>query len=161
MNPHAQTGKAACWLPLLLGLLAVLPLCAQDDWRVTQRGGVRFAAYEVFVDSGAEPLAAWQLEIRAAKGDVKITGIEGGEHAAFRQPPHHDPKAIQRERVKLAAFSTAAADRLPKGRTRVATVHVQVSGRVQPEFTVKVEAAANAGGKKISMEAVIKAKESK
>ncbi len=122
-----------------------------EEWQVAKLGGTRFMAFDVFVDSGTNALAAWQLDFRATKGDVKIVGIEGGEHGAFKEPPHYDPKAMQHERVRLAAFSTAAD--LPHGKTRVATIHVQVTGSTEPQFTIRVEAAAQADGAKITLQA--------
>jgi hypothetical protein len=111
---------------------------------------VRFSTVEVFVDSGAQPMAAYQLTFTATSGDVKIVGIEGGEHPAFKEAPHYDPKAIQHERAILAAFNTASADNLPKGRTRVATVHVQIAGATSPAYAVKLEAAANHEGSRVA-----------
>jgi hypothetical protein len=127
------------------------------DWRTTQRSAApRFAVFDVFVDSGQRPLAAWQLDLRATKGTVKLVGVEGGEHAAFRQPPHYDPKALQGDRVRLAAFSTDVSASLPVGATRVATLHVQVTGRAEPVWTTKAEAAADADGKTIPITVTIK-----
>jgi len=111
---------------------------------------VRFEAVHVYVDSGSDELAAYQLLLRATKGDVKIVGIEGGAHKAFKEPPFYDPKAIQQERVILAAFSLEPKSNLPKGRVRVATIHLQVRGGTEPQFEAKLQAAANHTGKKIS-----------
>jgi hypothetical protein len=111
---------------------------------------IRFSTVDVFVDSGAQPLAAYQLSFSATSGDVKIVGIEGGGHPAFKEAPHYDPKAIQHERAILAAFNTASADNLPKGRTRVATVHLQITGAVTPAYAVKLEAAANEEGSRVA-----------
>ena len=99
---------------------------------------------DVFVDSKDKPLAAYQLEFNATSGDVKIVGIEGGEHAAFAEAPFYDPKAMQHERVILAAFSIT--EKLPRGRTRVATIHIQVSGTTDPRFELKLQIAADASG---------------
>jgi len=114
-----------------------------------------FRAVDVFVDSGAKPLAAYQLQLTAEKADVKIVGIEGGEHPAFQTPPFYDPKAIQQERVVLASFNTAPADKLPKGKTRVATVHFQIPSSEPAQFAVKVQVAATVDGKKISVQASV------
>ncbi|MGB0582489.1 MAG: hypothetical protein ACPGVU_22595 [Limisphaerales bacterium] len=100
-------------LLFLLGIAA----CAQAQ----STGG--FHAVDIYVDSGEERLAAYQLHVRAGAG-VSIVGIEGSEHAAFRKPPYYDPQAMQRNEVKLAAFSTLAKSKLPKGKTRVTTLHV-------------------------------------
>jgi len=138
---------------LLLLAVAAVVCFAFFSRQVSAQGAaapVRFSAVEVFVDSGAQPLAAYQLTFTATSGDVKIVGIEGGEHPAFKEAPHYDPKAIQHERAILAAFNTASADNLPKGRTRVATVHVQITGAVRPVYAVKLEAAANLEGSRVA-----------
>jgi hypothetical protein len=80
-------------------------------------------------------------------------GIEGGEHPAFKEPPYYDPKAMQKERVILAAFNTAKDSDLPKGKTRVATIHLQIYGPETPKFFLKLQTAANSQGKRISAEA--------
>jgi hypothetical protein len=127
-------------------------LFAQEtgEWRVVKRAGARFVAVDVLVDAGAHSLAAYQVTVTAKRGDVKIVGIEGGEPPAFKQPPYYDPKAMQREKVILAAFNIAPAAKLPRGQTRVATLHLQVSGAQEPAFAAKLETAANADGKPIS-----------
>ncbi len=114
-----------------------------------QGAGVRFQAVHVSVDTGEEPLAAYQLDLRATTGNVRIVGIEGGEHAAFADPPYYDPTAIQGDRVIIGAFSTARAGSLPVGRTRIATIHVRVTGDRQPEYEAKLSVAATADGSAI------------
>ena len=140
---------------VLLMFAALLP--AAEDGTKTPR----FQAFDVFVDSGSQPLAAYQIEITAPKETVKIAGIEGGEAQAFREPPYYDPKAMQHERVILAAFSTSAADKLPKGRTRVATIHMQIAGEQPPRFVVKLQTAATVNGKKIAADAVVEERKNK
>ncbi len=110
---------------------------------------IRFRAVDIFVDSGETPLAAYQLEFAATNGNARIVGIEGGDPPAFAQPPFYDPKAMQHERVIIAAFSTEAADKLPKGKTRVATIHVQTFGASEPLFETKLQTAGGADGKKL------------
>jgi hypothetical protein len=136
----------------LLVLLAVLCLCWGRAMGAESEG-VRFGVLDVFVDSSAAPLAAYQLEIRATNAGVKIVGIEGGEHAAFASPPFYDPKAMQQDRVIIAAFSVASAGKLPKGRTRVATIHFQAAKGDAPKFEVIVKAAASVDGKRIPVTA--------
>lgn len=111
---------------------------------------VRFQAIDIYIDSRDQPLAAYQLEVTADRNVVKIAGIEGGEHPAFREAPYYDPRAIQRERVVIAAFKTGSADNLPKGRTRIATVHVQITGEARPDFNVHLSTAATLQGEKVS-----------
>ena len=105
---------------------------------------------DIYVDSGSTPLAAYQLEFAATNGVAKIVGIEGGEPAAFRQPPFYDPKAIQHERVIIASFSTAPANELPSGKTRVATIHYQTTETQPPRFELKLQTAGDARGHRIS-----------
>ena len=47
----------------------------------------RFAVVDVYIDAANAALAAYQVEILTTQGTVKIVGIEGGEHAAFKEPP--------------------------------------------------------------------------
>ena len=110
---------------------------------------VRFAAVDVWLDPGANPLAAYQLTFTITNVPTLIVGIEGGEHAAFKEPPYYDPQAIQHERVIIAAFNTAPAGQLPQGKTRVATIHLQVSGERVPESLVQLQVAAGPDGQSI------------
>jgi hypothetical protein len=113
---------------------------------------IRFVGIGVFVDTAAHPLAAYQLDVRASEGDVKIAGIEGGEHAAFANPPYYDAAAMQQDHVIIAAFSTAKSEQLPAGRTRIATLHVQITGPQEPKFAAQLTVAATAGGAAIPAE---------
>ena len=103
---------------------------------------VRFQTVDVTVDPKDQPLAAYQLEFVADAARVKLVGVEGGDHAAFREPPYYDPAALSRHRVILAAFSTSAD--LPRSATRVARLHVQISGDGQPEWSAKLIVASSA-----------------
>jgi len=136
-------------LVILICALAA-PLFAQQPAEEPQ---VRFRAVDIFVDSTNTPLAAYQLEFSVTNGVAKIVGIEGGEHPAFHEPPYYDPKAMQQERVIIAAFSTNKPETLPSGKTRVATIHIQTTGIAPPEFILKIEAAADSEGKNISVTA--------
>ena len=109
---------------------------------------VQFKAIDVFVDSTDQPLAAYQFELHAAAGDVKIVGIEGGEHGAYKQAPFYDPKAMMGDQVIVAAYSTSGD--LPAGKTRVARVHVRVGGDVEPKYELKLTASASKEGKSIA-----------
>jgi hypothetical protein len=127
--------------------------------------GPRFVAVDVFVDSGATPLGAWQVEIKTVFGraagahpTAKLVGVEGGEAAAYKQPPYYDPAALHesqiQERIVLAAFSTDVQGMgLPTGTTRVARLHVQVTGGAEPEYVVKLMTAGAADGTKIEAKA--------
>jgi hypothetical protein len=132
---------------LFLVLLLAFGAPAQN----ATNNSIHFQAVDIFVDANDIPLAAYQLEFKATNGNVKIVGIEGGEHPAFKEAPYYDPKAMQQERVIIAAFSTDA--NLPNGKTRVATIHLQIIGDQSPGYSVKLAVAADAGGNKTSAEA--------
>ncbi len=107
----------------------------------------RFEALDVFVDSGVQRLAAWQLEVKCTANDVQIVGIEGGEHPAFAEPPYYDKRAMNHNRVIIAAFSTD--NNLPSGRSRVARIHVQVRGQGGRTWLSELTTAATADGTRI------------
>ncbi|MEX2215787.1 MAG: dockerin type I repeat-containing protein [Phycisphaeraceae bacterium] len=119
---------------------------------------IRFTTYDIIIDTTDAPLAVYQLDISAGQGEVQITGIEGGEHAAFKQPPYYDPQAMQQNHIIIAAFNTADADQLPRGKVRVATLHVQITGDAEPKFEVKLDAAATVEGKPIEATATVQPK---
>jgi hypothetical protein len=118
-----------------------------------EEGPSRFSAVDIYVDSKSAPLAAYQIEFWATNGVAKIVGIEGGDSPSFHEPPFYDAKAIQHERVIIAAFNTAAADKLPSGKTRIATIHLQIVGDTAPQFELKLQVAANPDGNRISADA--------
>ena len=126
-----------------------------------EEGRSRFRAVDIYVDSKGTPLAAYQLEFYATNGVAKIVGIEGGEHAAFREAPFYDPKAIQHERAIIAAFSMASSDKLPTGKTRVVTIHIQVIGAEEPRFELKLQTAGGVNGRRISVEASLEERKAK
>ena len=149
---------AARSVGLVLGLL-LMAFSASAQQPTTN--DVHFLAVDIYVDSKSKPLAAYQLELTVTNGNAKIVGIEGGEHAAFREAPYFDPKAMQQERVIIAAFSTEPVPKLPTGRKRVATIHIQVSGTAKPEFAVKFQVAADAQDKNIPAEAAVEERHAK
>ena len=132
-------------MTILLGLLCG-HAWAQSP--ATNAAGIRFEAVDVFVDSPDKAIAAYQLEFAVTNGVAKIVGIEGGEHPAFREAPLYDPKAMQGERVVIAAFSTDPD--LPSGKTRVATIHLQVTGPAEPKLGMRLQVVADSKGKKIT-----------
>ncbi len=157
------------WLVLIVFDLCLVALaCAQTDPSdrsiqadpvvVTQIDGPndvgddddRFEAIDVFVDSGDMPLAAYQFELQSETPGVEIVGIEGGEHAAFQEPPYYDVRAIQNNRVILAAFSTA--DDLPSGRSRVARIQVLLTGPGIKEYRTLLKVSASKDGEQVPAE---------
>ena len=129
-----------------LVLLALAASMAPQDPPQTE-SGIRFESWDVFLDTGAEALGAYQFEWKVLSGTVRIVGVEGGEHAAFTAAPYYDEAALQRNRIVVGAFSTAPE--LPRGRTRVARVHLQISGGTEPVFDVQLEVCATADGSEI------------
>jgi hypothetical protein len=109
---------------------------------------VRFAPLHIYLDTDNQKLAAYQFELSAVKGQVKIVGVEGGDHKAFGQPPYYDPAALAKDRIIIAAFNTGGD--LPAGRTRIAALHLQIIGDVEPEYELKLIVSADAEGKELS-----------
>src|SRR5262245_34974792 len=137
---------------LFLIAMILVSALAQSTSAQTNAAPVRFRAVDIYVDSKDKPLAAYQLDFSVIGGGAKIVGIEGGERPAFAEPPYYDPTAMQQERVIIAAFSTNAVNALPTGKTRVATIHLQLSGATEPEYNLKLQAAADADGNRIKAE---------
>ena|ERR1043166_1849407 len=140
--------------PTLMLLICALAASLFAQQPANEEGRASFHAVDIFVDSKGTPLAAYQVVISFTNANVKIVGIEGGEHPAFHEPPVYDPKAIQHERVIIAAFNTGPESTLPTGRTRVATIHVQTTGDKSLHCTLKVQTAAKSDGTKIAIEAI-------
>lgn len=164
----------ASWLVLiLLDLFLVAAAWAQDTAQTPEQpaapprvtvlksssseelnsDAVHFEAIDVFVDSGTTPLAAYQCELKSRSEGVEIVGIEGGEHAAFSNPPYYDPRAMNHNRVILAAYHIG--DDLPSGRSRVARIHVQLQGSGDREYETLLTASASSDGDRIPAEITI------
>ena len=111
---------------------------------------VRFAPLHIYLDSGNKLLAAYQFELKAAAGQIKIVGVEGGQHPAFKEAPYYDPAALANDRIIIAAFNTGSD--LPTGRTRIATIHLQIIGDIEPEYELELSVTADADGDEISAE---------
>jgi hypothetical protein len=127
---------------ILMLLLASFRFAQEEQRRVatTQAApttaAVHFQSVDINIDPKGQSLAAYQLEFIADAGRVKLVGVEGGDHAAFREPPYYDPAALTQHRVVLAAFNTSAD--LPKAPTRVARLHLQISGASNPDWSAKL-----------------------
>ncbi|MCG8407617.1 MAG: hypothetical protein MI923_20665 [Phycisphaerales bacterium] len=137
----------------ILGSVSTVWVHAQTQNDVDQ-SPVRFAAVDVFIDSGDASLAAYQFELTVKEGNVKIVGVEGGAHKAFEKPPYYDPKALHDEdRVIIAAYNTG--DDLPTSKTRVARVHVQITGELTPNYAVQLIVAASENGETLDATATV------
>jgi hypothetical protein len=137
---------AILFLGACIAAQALAQEAAEPKTAAAQR--VRFLAVDVYLDSGKTTLAAYQFELVVESGSVKIVGVEGGEHAAFKDAPYYDPAALKMDKVIIAAFSTGKD--LPTGKTRIARVHVQVTGNVEPKYAAALHVAADSEGRKIS-----------
>ena len=139
--------------PIILTCIClIVPVLAQQSEQdySTAQSGVRFAPLHIYLDSGNSSLAAYQFELKAAAGQIKIVGVEGGRHEAFKEAPYYDPAALAKDRIIIAAFSTGSD--LPKGRTRIATIHLQIAGDAEPQYELKLIVAADADAKEIPAE---------
>ncbi len=136
---------------LLVALIATLMTslaAAQPDNTDPSANANRFIPVDVLVDAGDKHLAAWQVHLLATAGDVSIVGIEGGEHPAYAESPYYDPKAMMDDRVILAAFSTS--ENLPTGITRIARLHIRVTGNEKPELGALLPVAIDTDGNPIN-----------
>jgi hypothetical protein len=123
-------------------LFAVVAAAALLGIAATGSHAQRYQPVDVYVDSGDQPLAAYQLEV-TVHGDAMIVGVEGGDAPAFAAAPHYDPKALAGGRIIIADLDVGTD--LPHGRIRVATLHMRESG-APPTYQVTLQAAANADG---------------
>ena len=134
---------------ILLSICVIVPVLAQQsdvDYPANQPK-VRFAPLHIYLDSGNKSLAAYQFEFKATAGQIKIVGVEGGQHKAFEEAPYYDPAALANDRIIIAAFNTGSE--LPKGRTRIATIHLQIIGDDEPDYELKLIVAADADANEI------------
>ncbi len=125
---------------LILCGLCISPLLADKSETI------KFIPLHVYIDSGSQPLAAYQFELNASD-NVKIVGIEGGQHPSFNSPPYYDTKAIMNQRIIIADYSTNQD--LPTGKSRIATLHLQVSDTQTPYFETQLTIAGNENGQPI------------
>ncbi len=147
---------------ILFTLCLVPPLLAHVPARGTRYASgqkVRFAPVHIYLDPGDKPLAAYQFELRAKTGQIKIVGVEGGEHPAFQEAPYYDPAALMNDRIIIAAFNTGSD--LPHGRTRIATIHLQILGDAEPQYELKLIVAADKEGERIPADLNLQMGESK
>lgn len=73
--------------------------------------GLHFLAIDIQLPAKeANQLEAFQLEIFQLNStdSYQLVGVEGGEVFGFEEPPYYDPKAINGQRVILAAIKSDA-----------------------------------------------------
>ena len=134
---------------ILTSVSVMVPVLARQSSQDDPSDGpkTRFSPLHIDIDSGRRSLAAYQFELKTAAGRIEIVGVEGGQHKAFKEAPYYDPAALAKDRIIIAAFNTGRD--LPKERTRIATVHLQIIGEIEPEYELKLIVAADEEGKEI------------
>jgi hypothetical protein len=115
----------------------------------TSAAQARFVAVDVFVDSGGERLAAWQVELTYDRDHVRVLSLEGGAAEGWREPPHYDPRGMTAGRMVMAAFVSDDA-LASSGRARVARLHLLVEGMGERLPEVRLVTAAGPGGGRIA-----------
>jgi hypothetical protein len=133
----------------LVASLAVLGVAAALSSSAQPEAG-RFTTVDLVLVSDT-PVAAWQVELTERRGAMQVVGIERGDDATFRDPPFYDRVVLEREvtdRIVLASFSVSGAEQLPRGRVRVARVHVRTSG-ADPDYEARLVAAGTADGRPV------------
>ncbi len=137
---------------ILTSVSVMVPVLARQSapGEPSDESAVRFSPLHIYIDSGNQSLAAYQFELKATAGQIKVVGVEGGEHQAFKEAPYYDPAALANDRIIIAAFNTGRE--LPKAKTRIATIHLQITGDVEPEYELKLVVAADENGKEIPAE---------
>jgi hypothetical protein len=134
---------------ILLSISIIVPVLARQGEQdiPTVQSNVRFTPLHIYIDSGNKSLAVYQFELKAPAGQIKIVGVEGGQHKALEEAPYYDPAALANDRIIIAAFNTGSE--LPKGRTRIATIHLQIIGNAEPDYELKLIVAADADANEI------------
>lgn len=141
---------------ILIAILALAALVAAQTARPT----IRFAAYDLLIDTNYKPLGAYQVRIESTTANIKLVGVEGGvKGTAFADPPTYDPRALNTnadgefgDRIILAAY-TLKAEQMPNQPFQIARIHVQITGGTgsqEPMWSLTLDAAADAQGKRIT-----------
>lgn len=130
--------------PAWLALVAAFTMSASADPDDT--AAPRFVPVEVYLDS-PEPVAAWQFEFADRAGAMKVVGIERGGHDAFPRAPYYDRDAVAggtAPRIVVADYSLVLESALPRGRFRLATLHLMLQG--EPDFALRLVTATTPDG---------------
>lgn len=113
-------------------------------------GDIRFTYVDIMLDPKGQSLAAWQVEVAAEVGEVSLVGVETGEHPAYaKRPAYYDPAALKGRRMIVGDFSLDA--NLPKAKTRVCRLMLEIKGAAKPVYAAKVMAAADSEGRKLDV----------
>jgi hypothetical protein len=135
----------------IIGCLLCLFSVAIEQMPAAQTTDPHFDTVDLFVDSAKQQLGAWEMEFKATTGQVEIVGIERGDNPDFRDPPYYDPAALSSNRIIVGAFNTT--NDLPAGKTRVARLHLHITGAQKPVYAVNLVVAGDKEGKPIAAQA--------
>ena len=123
---------------------------ADDSDETDCKEKINFRTVEISVDSKANSLAAYQIDIRYNKEKIKIVGLEGGSDG-FKNPPFYDRAGLEGGHIIIAAFVDDDMQ-AKKGNSRVARLHLQTTGCTPFDLKAESMAAAKPGGKEIPVE---------
>lgn len=114
-------------------------------------GETRILTFDIMLDVGSRPLAAFQIEVALSAPDTAhITGmfIRGGDHPALQRQPLFDSRRVSRPGARttftIANFDTGQD--LPSGDVRVARLVLITVGPGHPGVTARLVIAAGAEG---------------
>ncbi|HEV8291726.1 MAG TPA: hypothetical protein VGP94_07365 [Tepidisphaeraceae bacterium] len=139
---------SGCIAGFILCLLAAAVDQAPKSNAALAQTPSRFGTVDLFVDSAKQQLGAWQMEFKATAGQIEIVGIERGDNPNFHDPPYYDPAALKSNRIVVGAFNIS--NQLPVGKTRVARLHLHISGTQNPIYAVNLVVAGDRDGKPIT-----------
>jgi hypothetical protein len=142
---------SGCIVGFIMCILAAAVDPAPTPQTTVQPAPAQFSTVDLFVDSAKQQLAAWQMEFKATTGQVEIVGIERGDIVEFHDPPYYDPAALKSNRIIVGAFNLS--DQLPVGKTRVARLHLHISGNQKPIYALNLVVAGDKEGKPIAAQA--------
>ena len=137
---------------MLVVVVLILSFGAAGPTTSEESSNIHFTTVDVQIDPRGNTLAAYQVEFIADSTRVKLVGIEGGDHTAFKQPPYYDPAALSHNRVIVAAFN--AGRDLPSATFRAARLHLEITGSEKPRWEAKLMVAAATDGPAIAGAAV-------
>ena len=145
MKVPSSNPVARPWLALLAVVFAIGGAAGPNE-----AVSPRFVPVEIYLES-PEPVAAWQFELADRARAMQVVGIEGGGHDAFPRAPYYDREAIDRgdaSHIVVADYSLAGESALPRGRVRLATLHLMLGG--DPDFALRLVTATTSEGSPIA-----------
>jgi len=143
-----KRGTSAIFAAAMLAVICLLPGRRSLCQSMATPAPARFIAVDVMIYPNGQPLAAYQVQIVERGADATLVGIEGGESQAFNAAPYYDKRAILKQKIVIAAYSTNAE--LPTTKTRVATLMLQVAGDAEPTVVATLQAAGSSKAQRIA-----------